>query len=316
MGLRRRSANTSSGRDHQRTRRAARRHFRPRGESLEPRLAPAVGVFNEDFSDDTNDSNPGFDQFDTYPARDINPNDPGDLTYDDPSTINTVLPDEVLIANDLPRYSTPSGSTGRAGSYNVRNGNPGDPGWGLHAIGHVLGIVSSNFLTPQVTFNVPVAGTPGGLGADEEVSGIGVSVQGFGHVVIIGAIGSMDVPLLGNNTWQRIAAFRDDLLPGGARLGAIQAMHIFCSEIVAIDNVTVEISSTVPYTPPQANDDVIFVNREFGASEVFNPIDNDFDAQGFTLYLVDFTQPAHGFVQDLYFPSGNFRGFTYHADAD
>src|SRR5262245_10207924 len=121
-----------------RKRRAARRHFRPRGESLEPRLAPAVGVFNEDFSDDANDSNPGFDQFDTYPPRDIDPNNPGDLTYDDPTTINTVLPDEILIANNLPRYGTVlSGPTGRAGNYYVQNGHPGDPGWGLHAIGQV-----------------------------------------------------------------------------------------------------------------------------------------------------------------------------------
>src|SRR5262245_16770038 len=102
MGLRRRSAGTSSGRDNQRKRRPARRHFRPRGELLEPRIALAVGVFNEDFSDDVNTAVPGFDQFDTYPARDINPNNPGDINYDDPNTINTVFPDDVLIDNNLP----------------------------------------------------------------------------------------------------------------------------------------------------------------------------------------------------------------------
>src|SRR5688572_846730 len=140
--------------------------FQPRLEILEPRLTPTVGVFNEDFSDDPNPAAPSFDS----PA------------------------DGLLIVNDLPRYGTAlEGPTGRAGYYYLQTGHLGDPGWGLHADGHVLAILSSAFSTPQVTFTVPTPGTPGAHDADEEVSGIGVSVQGFGTVEILGANGIMSV---------------------------------------------------------------------------------------------------------------------------
>jgi hypothetical protein len=279
---------SSSSSSVRRLRAADRRHFCPRGESLEARLALAFGVFNDDFSNDLDASKAGFD----------------------------TAADGFEIVNDLPRYGVTQGPTGRQGYYYLQEGQPGDPGWGLHAHGHVLAILSSAFSTPQVTFNVPTPGTPGGHDADEEVSGIGVSVQGFGRVEILGAEGIMAVQLPGNSTWLRIAAYRNDLLPSGKALGAILGLRIYSSEVVVVDNVTVEVSSALPNTPPVAVDDYIFVNREFGASELFNPLDNDFDPQGDPIEFIVNTQPPRGVVHEFRDPVGNFVGFTYRADAD
>src|SRR5687767_10658578 len=58
---------------HQRCKGRKRGAVRPILEVLEDRYAPAVGLFIENFSNDLNPSLPGFDQFDNYPARDINP---------------------------------------------------------------------------------------------------------------------------------------------------------------------------------------------------------------------------------------------------
>ena len=260
--------------------------FRPALEKLEDRLAPAIGVFNEDFSDDLNSAVAGFDS----PAQDL------------------------LIVNDLPGYL--NGPTGRQGYYYVQQGTPGDPGWGLHADGHVLTVLS-DFLTPQVTFTVPAPGTPGGHDADEEVSGIGVSVQGSGNVHIHGAEGDLVVAIPpGDSTWHRIAAYPDTVLPSGQALGTILSLSIYPSGFVVVDNVTVAVSSANPNDPPSVRDDIVLVNRDSGESAIFNPIDNDFDADGDALQYVFHGQPAHGTVTEERDIHGNFRGFSYRADAD
>jgi hypothetical protein len=263
------------------------RHFRPLLEKLESRVAPAVGVFNDDFSNYADPTKAGFD----------------------------TAADGLEVVNDLPRYGVTQGPTGRGGYYYLQDGNPGDPGWGLHADGHILAITGSNPV-PQVTFTVPPVGAPGGLEAGEEVSGIGVSVQGFGRVDIHGSEGNLTVHVNGGFTWQRIAAFRDDVLPGGGQLGAILELRVYSFEFVAMDNLTVAVSGSDPNDPPLAVDDLIVVDREFGQSEIFNPIENDTDADGDSLELVFNGQPARGTIAEVRDLFGNFRGFTYRADAD
>src|SRR5262245_52261940 len=101
-----------------RSARSSTQRFRPALEKLENRLAPTVGVFNEDFSDDLSPANAAFD----------------------------TAADELQIVNDLPRYADSlGGSTGRGGRYDLLPGQPGHPGWGLHADGHVMVILASNF---------------------------------------------------------------------------------------------------------------------------------------------------------------------------
>ena len=94
----------------------------------------------------------------------------------------------------------------------------------------------------------------------------------------------------------RVVGERDEILPGGFELGAIVQLTVFSSEYVALDIVSVQTTANVADEPPVAVDDVILVDRRFGASEIFNPIDNDFDpGQGPVVYTLNpIVGPARG----------------------
>src|SRR5262245_15875809 len=270
---------------------AGRNRFRPSLETLEDRLVPAVGVFTEDFSDDLNLTAPGFDSWDA---------DPG-----------TPQPDGLNILNDLPRYgSAMEGPTGRQGYYFVQAGRPGDPGWGLLADGNVLSITGSNLAVPQVTFTLPTPGSPGGYDTSEEVTGIGVSVRGFGRIDIVGVNGVLTTNFSTGPDWQRVAADRNDLLPGQRELGAIRSLSVYSLEGVSLDIVSVQVDHSEANAPPIANDDFLIVDRRFGESEVFYPLANDFDPNGDPFQIIAHSQPARGTVDEL---NGGFR---YRANPD
>jgi hypothetical protein len=274
---------TSTGRS------AARRHFRPRVEALEARLALA-GLFNEDFSSDAAPANPGFD----------------------------TAADGFAITNDLPPARPDGAQTGRGGIFYLLPGTPGDPGWGLFADGHILLMLASNFSVPQVTFRYPAAGLPGGPAADEAVSGVGLSVQGFGQVQVQGEFGTKVVNFTSGNTWQRIVADRGEVLPSGLELGAIQAVRVFSSEYVGVDIVSMQVSGATSNHPPIANDDVILVDKRFGQSEIFNPIGNDTDPDNDFIAIIRQSQHGaqHGTVTEFFDQFNNFRGYRYDASPD
>ena len=224
MGLFQRSARSAPSRARSTQRRAAHRHFRPRAELLEGRRLLAAGLFNENFSDDLDLSLPGFDEADIYPARDINPSDPSDTTYDDPATLNTVAPDELRIVNDLPRYGpatpavvngqflynryhlAPGGPTNHSGYYQILEWSPDDDPTTSLPNGHYLFASSGVVLGPLVDFTFPIQ-------PDESISVVAFSLEGFCRCRIRGANGVLGSPLL----LQRLATRRRLARPAPAK---------------------------------------------------------------------------------------------------
>ncbi len=319
MGRYRRSVSSNSPGPAKSARRRARaRYFRATVESLEDRRLLAMGLFNENFSDDLDLSLPGFDEADIYPARDINPHDPSDTTYDDPTTLNTVAPDELRIVNDLPRYGPPSpaeidgqflynryhlapgGPTDHFGYYQILEWNSdNDPSTSLPN-GHYLFVRSGVVLGPLVDFSFPIQ-------ADEAVSVVAFSLQGFCRFRISGANGVLEVPFF-SSSWQRIVVSQDQLIPSGLELGAIDSLSFIAGPDggnMSLDDLTVLVGEAQVNEAPVARDDTVLLDRETGVSGYFNPLENDDDPDFDSFSLISHTEPdpALGTLQIV---GGNF----------
>src|SRR5262245_60980344 len=96
------------GKSGRRRRPATARRFHPFLECLETRCVPTQGIFIEDFGNDSDPSQPGWDSYDDDPLT-----FPGGDNDNDPDTHQG--PDELHVLNDFPFPAATNGPTATGG---------------------------------------------------------------------------------------------------------------------------------------------------------------------------------------------------------
>lgn len=234
-------------------------------------------IYNEDFSNDFDLSQLGYDQYDDEP----------DIISPDGSRF--LSPDGLLILNDLPPLPSTSGIIG-TGAFELSHlsaNAPFSPPNTLVMYG-----------TTSVSFYVPPAGSPGSYTFDEQVRSVAVNVRGAGTIQVEGTHGTATLPV-NSSTFRAVIISHLHVLPDFSSLGPILRITLTTAGgTLEMDDVNFEIGPADP--PPQALDDLVIVDQTHGSVD-FAPLDNDFDFDNPTssLAITSFMQPRFGAVTRL-----------------
>jgi hypothetical protein len=228
---------------------------RPRAcaEALEVRRLLALNI--EDFSDDLDAAQPGFDSWDGDPVTAV----PDDLQI--PHDVNA----RVNIQTNIARNTThclfiPSGAPGGYYTIDFR------PTWGM----------------------------PGGVATGGEVVAVGFRFTGSGRAKFFGELGvtkTLDVSAY--RVWDAITVTANDPSDSGGELGGILKVEFTPLEYLALDDVAVLVlDAGTTNNPPRAVDDSVVARA--GAELEIHVLDNDVDADNDRIYVSGLTQPTHG----------------------
>jgi hypothetical protein len=230
------------------------RRYRPVVEILEGRRL--LALFIENFSNDFDPSQPGFDTWDNDPS--------------------TLFPDEMAIPSQI--------TSGVAiSSTNLFPPAPSAP--------HFLAITR-----PAAYYLMDFGSTqgqPGGLDPDGEVVAVSFEYEGIGRVDFFGANGVKSVAAnAGFGSWNSVTVTSNSLNNAGTELGAIQWVQIAAIEGLYVDDVAVLVlDGGFSNNPPIANDDLLTTLP--GQPVEFDPLANDGDSDGdpVTLTGINFNPP-------------------------
>jgi hypothetical protein len=283
---------------------SSRRRLTPRGgrrgrprfafESLETRLALALHI--ENFSDDLDPTQPGFDSWDADSLT-----IPGGDTDADPNT--RLGPDEFLIP-----HQTSSGQV----FFLFREG-PGVASFSL-GISGVGDWYETNFAANR--------DLPGGLRQDE-VAAVGIEFFGAGTILFVGENGVKTVTTRNWSSWDRVTVTSNDPSDSGAEMGPIERVLVTVDATsvprgMVVDNIAVlVVDSGFSNNAPVANDDTAIVRA--GTYREIDVLRNDTDGDHdqLTITNVTTTPGAAAVVQSgliRYTPAPGYLGpdtFTY-----
>ncbi|MEX2139325.1 MAG: Ig-like domain-containing protein [Pirellulales bacterium] len=255
--------------DHDSSVACSRRRLTPRGgrrgrsrftfETLERRLA--LAIHTEDFSDDFDPTQPGFDSWDADPLT-----VPFGDTDADPATVQG--PDELLIPHAVgPLFAINRNKFGNSGHFLTIGGG-----------------------TSYVIDFAAGREQPGGLDPDAEVVTVGFRFRGHGQVVVEGDNGVKTLDVEDFTTpWSGLAVVSNDPSDAGGEVGAIQRVRFTGgSDNLNIDDISMLVfDAGFSNNPPVAVDDSAIVRA--GTYRDIDVLRNDADGDNDQLTITNIT---------------------------